>query len=72
MVRTLTVVNKPSSDTAIEDMLAGTLTVVDRCGTNVATEDTVVSTPSGHIKLVSSEVMTDALQLSGQSTPLRP
>ena len=45
---------------------------VDEPGTDAATEDTAAVAPPGHIKSVSSEVIADALQLSSQSTPLRP
>jgi hypothetical protein len=71
-VGTPAAVDKPGADAAAENTAVGTPAAVDEPGTDAATEDTAVGTPPGHIESVSSEVMTDALQSSSQSTPLRP
>jgi hypothetical protein len=65
-------VDEPGTDAAAENTAVGTPAAVDEPGTDAATEDTAVGTLPGHIESVSSEVMTDALQSSSQSTPLRP
>ncbi|CZR52927.1 uncharacterized protein PAC_02805 [Phialocephala subalpina] len=61
-----------AEDAAAEDAAVGTPAAVDVPGTDATAEDTAVGTPPGHIESVSSEVMTDSLQSSSQSTPLRP
>ncbi|CZR66944.1 uncharacterized protein PAC_16844 [Phialocephala subalpina] len=57
----LAVVDKPSNDAAAEDTSVGTPAVVDGHGTDATTGDTAVGTPLGHVKSVSSEVMTNSL-----------
>jgi hypothetical protein len=71
-VSTPSAVDEPGVEVAVEDAAVGTPAVVDEPGTNAATEDTAGGTPPGHIEPVSSEVMTDSLRSSGQSTPPRP
>ncbi len=71
-VSTPSAVNEPGNEVTGEGAAVGTLAAVDKPGTNAAREDTAVGTLPGHIEPVSSKVMIDALQLSSQSTPLRP
>lgn len=71
-VNTPDAVDEPGTNAAAEDTAVDPPAAVDEPGTNAATEDTAVGTPAGHIESVSSEVITDSLQLSSQSTPLRP
>ncbi|KAG9228566.1 hypothetical protein BJ875DRAFT_489739 [Amylocarpus encephaloides] len=71
-VGTPAAVDEPDTDEAAENTAVGTPAAVDEPGTDAATEDIAAGAPPGHIESVSSEVMTDALQSSSQSTPLRP
>jgi hypothetical protein len=71
-VRAPSAVDEPGAVVAVEGGAVGTSAVVDVTGTDVAAEDTAVGTPPGHIESVSSEVMTDSLPSSSQSTTLRP
>jgi hypothetical protein len=70
MVGALAAINEPDTNAAIENTIIGTLAAIDKPGTNAAIKEIAVGTLLGHIELVSSEVIIDALQLSSQSTPL--
>jgi hypothetical protein len=65
-------IDEPGDEVTVEGAAVGTPAAVDEPGTDAAREDAAVGTLPGHIESVSSEVMTDALQSSSQSTPLRP
>jgi hypothetical protein len=69
---TSSVVDKTGDEVTVEGAAVGTPAAVDELGTDAAPEDTAAGTLPGHIESVSSEVITDALQSSSQSTPLRP
>jgi hypothetical protein len=71
-VGTLAAIDEPGTKATAENTAVGTPAAVDEPGTDAATEDTAAGAPPGHIESVLSEVMTDALQSSSQSTPLRP
>ncbi|KAF8846625.1 hypothetical protein BDZ45DRAFT_786549 [Acephala macrosclerotiorum] len=71
-VSTSSAVDEPGDEVTVGGAAVGTPAAVDEPDTEAATEDTAVGTLLGHIESVSSEVMTDALQSSSQSTSLRP